>query len=72
VCKDLKYVYVKSVQVDLQKCITWPKTDRKRKLGWDKACVEIGICPKKTKHFVKTRESSLFHYYFNSLQFLGF
>jgi hypothetical protein len=25
ICKNLKYVFVKSTQIDLQKCITWPK-----------------------------------------------
>ncbi len=24
-CKNLKHIYIKSTQFDLQKCITWPK-----------------------------------------------
>ncbi len=29
VCKDLRYVSIKFVEADLQKCITWPKKSRK-------------------------------------------
>jgi hypothetical protein len=30
-----------------KKCITWPKKFGKRKQEWNKACVEIEICPRK-------------------------
>jgi hypothetical protein len=55
VCKDLKYVYVKFVQEDMQKCITWPKKSRKGRQEWNKAYVEIGIHPKKLNTLLKTR-----------------
>jgi hypothetical protein len=64
-CKDLKYVSIKFVQGNLQKYITWPKNFGKGRQEWKKACVDIGIHPKKLNKY-----SSLFHYYFNSLQFL--
>jgi hypothetical protein len=47
VCKDLKCVFVKSTQADLQKCITWPKKSRKGMQEWNKACVKTSIRPKK-------------------------
>jgi hypothetical protein len=47
VCKDLKYVYIKSTQANLQKCITWPKKFGKGRHEWNKACVETSIHPKK-------------------------
>jgi hypothetical protein len=31
VCRNLKYVCIKFAQVDLQKCITWPKKIEKPK-----------------------------------------
>jgi hypothetical protein len=42
-CKNLKYVYIKSTQINLWKCIIWPKKFRKGKHEWNKACIEIGI-----------------------------
>ncbi len=72
VCKDSKYVCVKCVQVDLQKCISWHKKSGKGKQEWNKAYVETGICPRKLNTLMKTKFSSLFHYYFNSLQILRF
>ncbi len=71
-CKDLKYVYVKSTQGHLQKCITSFKKFAKGRQEWKKACVDIGIRPEKLNTLVKTKYSSLFHYYFNNLQFLKF
>ncbi len=26
VCKNIRYVFIKATQANLQKCITWPKT----------------------------------------------
>jgi hypothetical protein len=72
VCKDLKYVYVKFVHVDLQKCIICPKNSGKGRQKWNKACVENGIFCRKLNTLVKTRYSFLFHYYFNNLQILRF
>jgi hypothetical protein len=43
VCRNLKYVSIKSTQIYLQKCIIWPKKSRKGIHEWNKACVEIGI-----------------------------
>ncbi len=55
VCKDLKYVSIKSIHAYLQKCITWPKKFRKGKQEWKKACVGIGICPQKLNTPMKTK-----------------
>jgi hypothetical protein len=55
VCKDLKYVYVKSTQVDLQKCIIWPKKYRKGKQEWNKAYVETSIHLRKLNNLMKTK-----------------
>ncbi len=54
-CKDLKYVSIKSIQTNLQKCITWLKKSRKGKKEWNKACVETSIHPKKLNTLGKTR-----------------
>jgi hypothetical protein len=43
VCKNLKYVSIKSPQVDLQKCITRFKKFGKGKQEWNKVCLKIGI-----------------------------
>jgi hypothetical protein len=43
VYKNLKYVYIKSTQANLQKCITWPKKSRKGRQEWNKACLETRI-----------------------------
>ncbi len=51
-CKELKYVFVKSTQENLQKCITWPQEFGKGRQEQNKACIEIGICPRK---LVKTK-----------------
>jgi hypothetical protein len=47
VCKNLKYISIKPIQTDLQKCITWLKKSGKGRQEWNKACVETGIHPKK-------------------------
>ncbi len=55
VCKDLKYIYVKSTQADLQKCITWFKKFGKGRQELNKTCVETNIWPKKLNTLMKTR-----------------
>jgi hypothetical protein len=55
VCKDLKYASIKFVLENLQKCITWPKKYGNGRQEWNKACVEIGIHPKKLNILMKTR-----------------
>ncbi len=55
VSKDLKCVFVKSTQANLQKCITWPKKSRKGMQGWNKACVKTSIHPKKLNILVKIK-----------------
>jgi len=54
-CKDLKYVSIKSTQANLQKCIIWPKKSRKRRQEWNKACVETSIRPRKLNTPMKTK-----------------
>jgi hypothetical protein len=53
-CKNLKYVFIKFAQIDLQKCITWPKKSWKGKHEWNEACLEIGIQTKKLNTLIKT------------------
>jgi hypothetical protein len=43
VYKGLKYVSIKFVQIDLQKCITWPKTSKKGRQEWMKAFISVGL-----------------------------
>ncbi len=71
VCKDLKHVYVKFVQVDLQKCIIWLKKQGKQE--WNKTYVKTSICPPKLKTLVKTRQSLLFQQFtiFGVLNYVG-
>ncbi len=54
-CKNLKYVSIKSAQIDLQKCITWLEKSGKGKHEWNNACLEIGIQPKKLNILIKTK-----------------
>jgi hypothetical protein len=46
-CKDLRYVSIKTAQRDLQNCITWPKRFEKGKQKQDKACVNSSLPPRK-------------------------
>jgi hypothetical protein len=55
VCKGFRYVSIKFVQIDLQKCITWPKKSRKGKQEWMKAYITICIGLGKLNTPVKTR-----------------
>jgi len=43
----LKYIFIKLLFVDLQKCILWPKKIGKERQEWKKAYVEVGMCPRK-------------------------
>jgi hypothetical protein len=53
--RSLIYVSIKAVQAYLQKYITWPQKSKKGRRQWTKACVEIGIHPKKLNTPMKTR-----------------
>jgi hypothetical protein len=55
VCENLKYVSIKFAQTNLQKCITWPNKFGKGRQEWNKACIEVGLRPKKLNTLVKTR-----------------
>jgi hypothetical protein len=46
-CQNLKYVFIKYVQSNLQKCITWFKKFGKCKQKWNKACKKCYICTQK-------------------------
>jgi hypothetical protein len=37
------YVSIKTIQENLQKCITWPKSSRKGQQKWNNACVESSL-----------------------------
>jgi hypothetical protein len=54
VCKDLKYVSIKYVQANLQKCIIGLKCFGKARHEWNKASIEMGIRPKKLNTLMKT------------------
>ncbi len=45
--KNLWYVSIKIAQRDLQKCIIWPKRFGNGKQEWEKACVDLGLPPRK-------------------------
>jgi hypothetical protein len=53
--RSLRYVSIKIVHANLQKCIAWPKTYGKGREEWTKACVNIGIHPRKLNTRMKTR-----------------
>jgi len=55
VCKDLKYVSIKSIEVDLQKCIIYPMKFGKGRQKWNKACLETSIYPRKLNTLVKSK-----------------
>jgi hypothetical protein len=55
VCKNLKYVSIKSTQANLQICITWLKKSGKGRQEWNKACIEFDLKPKKLNIAMKTR-----------------
>jgi hypothetical protein len=42
-CKNLEYVFIRSTQIDLYKCITWPKKIGKGRQEWNTTYVEINI-----------------------------
>jgi hypothetical protein len=48
-------VSIKSIQRDLQKCITWPKKFRKGRQEWEKAYVNSCLPPQKLNIPMKTR-----------------
>jgi hypothetical protein len=54
-CKGLKYVFIKSTQANLQKCITWFKKLGKGRHEWNKGSVETDICPKKLSIPMRTK-----------------
>ncbi len=45
-CKDLKYVFIKSTQANLQKCITWPKKLGKGRHDGTKVVLKPTFAPK--------------------------
>ncbi len=45
-CKNLRYVSIKTSQAHLQKCIVWPKKSKKGRQERTKVCVEIEIHPR--------------------------
>ncbi len=44
---SLNYTFMKSIQVSIQKCITWSKKSNKGKQARDKACIDFRLNPKK-------------------------
>jgi hypothetical protein len=60
VCRNIKYVFIKFAQTNMQKCITWPKKPKNCSQEWDKACVEGDLHLRKLNTLVKTRYCSIF------------
>jgi hypothetical protein len=42
--------FIKNAQIDIQKCITWPKKSEKGKQALEQACINSQLKPKKFKH----------------------
>ncbi len=47
VCRNLKFVSIKSTQSNLQKCITWFLKFRKGRQEWNTACSNSNLPPRK-------------------------
>jgi len=47
-------MWIKNVQFDIKKCITWSKKSGKGKQQWNKACMDVGIQPRNLNTLVKT------------------
>jgi hypothetical protein len=43
VAHGFTYAYLKCFQVNIQKCIPWPKKFGKWKQVWDKTCIDFGL-----------------------------
>jgi hypothetical protein len=55
VCKNLKYAFIKFVEIDLQKCITWPKKFGEGHQEWNKIYIEVSLKPKNLNIPLKIR-----------------
>jgi hypothetical protein len=42
-----KCLSIQVIESNLQKCIMWPNFFGKGRLGWNKVCIDYGICPRK-------------------------
>jgi hypothetical protein len=60
VSHGLSYASISTVEVDIQKCITWPKKFGKGRFTWDKACMDSSLRPRKLSTHVKTRYDNSF------------
>jgi len=54
ICKDLKFVSIKLVEFNIHKCITWFQIFGKGGQKWSKACIDVGIRPRKLNAPMKT------------------
>ncbi len=55
ICKNLKYVSIKSTKFDIQKFVTWPKKFGKGRQEWMKNYIEYKIQPRTLNTLVKIR-----------------
>jgi hypothetical protein len=55
VCKNFKFFSIKSMQSNIQKCVTWPKKSRKGRQEWSKACIDARIRPRELNILLKSR-----------------
>ncbi len=54
ICKDLKFVSIKLAESDIHKCIIWFQIFGKGGQKWSKACIDVGIQPRKLNAPIKT------------------
>jgi hypothetical protein len=60
----LLYAFIKISQVNVPKCITWPKKSDKGSQVWEKACMDSSLNPCKLNTPMKTRYIKILHSYF--------
>ncbi len=58
VCKSLKYAFIKFAKENLEKCITKPNKSRKDKQKWNRACIDLSLCPRKLNTLMTTSKLS--------------
>jgi hypothetical protein len=54
VCKNIKFISIKSAQSNLYQCITKLKKSKKSKQEWNEACINSNIHPRKLNIPMKT------------------
>jgi hypothetical protein len=55
VSKNLQFISIKYMKLDLHKCIIWIKKSRYGKHEWNKACLYLNICLQKLNILLEVR-----------------